>query len=537
MFICTGCTKGQHLPLLTQLSTLVVESGSVGRKREWEAWLQLHHHFGFWTPSPDPSVPSHSPPGSPPSWSKAGVWVERESRKHGFHCTWTPSLNPSIPSHSPPSSPPSWSKAGVWVERESEAWLPLHRNFGFACQHLLVHGPHRSTLASLPTLHPRGRKRESGSKERVGSMAPTAPSFRILNIVSIPLEAQCVPRWVDMAGKLPAPLNECCVHPVRGPTWWGNFPLHSVNVVSIPLEAQCVPRRVDMAGKLPAPLSECHVHPIRGPTWRGHLSLYPVSVVSIPLEAQCATQWIDMAGTILAVPSECRVHPVRVPVCALMGIWTTDSGSLTQPAVTATCSYFCDRWQIEVHRVARGPKSGQQAFRCSPPGSPLSRLKAGAWVESERPSWKSGQQAFESESENLAYAAPFFLFLLPAPLPLFIHKATWQPLTKHWQSVVFSCPASALAVVSPWHESFYILCIAWPQPGKLRPLFGFWGIKVATWQVATSVWALGDKSRNLSQPGKLRLLFGFWGIKVVTWALGDQGRNLASCDLCLGSGG
>ncbi|KAJ7931832.1 hypothetical protein B0H13DRAFT_1857486 [Mycena leptocephala] len=57
------------------------------------------------------------------------------------------------------------------------------------------------------------------------------------NIGSIPLEAQCVPRWVDMVGKLPPPLSDCHVHPVRGPTWWGNFPLHSVNVVSIPLEA------------------------------------------------------------------------------------------------------------------------------------------------------------------------------------------------------------------------------------------------------------------------------------------------------------
>ncbi|KAJ7906517.1 hypothetical protein B0H13DRAFT_1880493 [Mycena leptocephala] len=136
MSICTGCTKGQHPPIFTQLSTLMVESGSLGRKREWEAWLQLHRHFGFvpqhllvqysanhpfplstrlstlvvesgslgrkreweawlllhrhfgiWTPSLDPSIPSHSPPGSPPSWSKAGVLVESESGKHGSYCT------------------------------------------------------------------------------------------------------------------------------------------------------------------------------------------------------------------------------------------------------------------------------------------------------------------------------------------------------------------------------------------------------------------------------------------------------------------
>ncbi|KAJ7432715.1 hypothetical protein B0H11DRAFT_1940155 [Mycena galericulata] len=54
-------------------------------------------------------------------------------------------------------------------------------------------------------------------------------------------------------------------------------------------------------------------------------------------------------------------------------------------------------------------------------------------------------------------------------------------------------------------------------------------IKVATWQIATSVWVLGDKSCNLtscnfrlgsgrsrSQPGKLRPLFGFWEINVAT---------------------
>ncbi|KAJ7938051.1 hypothetical protein B0H13DRAFT_1851991 [Mycena leptocephala] len=50
-------------------------------------------------------------------------------------------------------------------------------------------GPHRPTLASFPTLHPAlhpcGRKRESGSKERVGSMAPTAPSFRISSLPTL----------------------------------------------------------------------------------------------------------------------------------------------------------------------------------------------------------------------------------------------------------------------------------------------------------------------------------------------------------------
>ncbi|KAJ6623853.1 hypothetical protein B0H10DRAFT_1943632 [Mycena sp. CBHHK59/15] len=162
----------------------------------------------------------------------------------------------------------------------------------------------------------------------------------------------------------------------------------------------------------------------------------------------------------------------------------------------------------------RRPKSGQQAFRCSPPGSPPSRLKAGAWVESERPSWKSGQQAFESESD---------LFR----------------------------PASALAVVSPGMKtstfsvslvaiSVWVLGDCKSQPAKVRLLFGFWGIKAATWQVAISVWVLGDCK---SQPAKVRLLFGFWGIKAATWqvatsvwVLGNQGCNLASCDFSLGSG-
>ncbi|KAJ7310786.1 hypothetical protein DFH08DRAFT_822890 [Mycena albidolilacea] len=138
----------------------------------------MRHHFGFWTPSPDLGILSHSPPGSPPLWSNAGVWVERESGKHGSNCTI---ISDFIPSHSPPGSPPLWSKVGVWVEREWEAWLQLHHHFLFNFS-----GPHCQTLASLPSLHPvlhpHGQKRESGSKERVGSMAPTAPSFRILEV-------------------------------------------------------------------------------------------------------------------------------------------------------------------------------------------------------------------------------------------------------------------------------------------------------------------------------------------------------------------
>ncbi|KAJ7849497.1 hypothetical protein B0H14DRAFT_2582434 [Mycena olivaceomarginata] len=61
----------------------------------------------------------------------------------------------------------------------------------------------------------------------------------------------------------------------------------------------------------------------------------------------------------------------------------------------------------------------------------------------------------------------------------------------------------------------------------LRLLFGFWGIEVAAWQVATSVWVLGDQGHNLAscdfclgsggsrlQAGKLRPWFGFWGIRL-----------------------
>ncbi|KAJ7430478.1 hypothetical protein B0H11DRAFT_1942950 [Mycena galericulata] len=70
----------------------------------------------------------------------------------------------------------------------------------------------------------------------------------------------------------------------------------------------------------------------------------------------------------------------------------------------------------------------------------------------------------------------------------------------------------------------------------LRLLFGFWGIEVAAWQLATSVWVLGDQGCNLascdfclgsggsrSQAGKLRPWFGFWGIRL---SCGLASRNL-----------
>ncbi|KAJ7937581.1 hypothetical protein B0H13DRAFT_1852551 [Mycena leptocephala] len=49
----SNCTMHHHFgfhpfPLSTRLSTLVVEIGSLGQKREWGAWLRLHNHFGFW---------------------------------------------------------------------------------------------------------------------------------------------------------------------------------------------------------------------------------------------------------------------------------------------------------------------------------------------------------------------------------------------------------------------------------------------------------------------------------------------------------
>ncbi|KAJ7730050.1 hypothetical protein B0H14DRAFT_2640308 [Mycena olivaceomarginata] len=63
----------------------------------------------------------------------------------------------------------------------------------------------------------------------------------------------------------------------------------------------------------------------------------------------------------------------------------------------------------------------------------------------------------------------------------------------------------------------------------LRLLSEFWGIEVAAWQVATSVWVLGIKVAIQHVPGKLQPLFGFWGIKVASWqvatlvwVLGDQ---------------
>ncbi|KAJ7478784.1 hypothetical protein B0H11DRAFT_1916473 [Mycena galericulata] len=350
---------------------------------------------------------SHFSPSSPPSWSKAGVWFERESGKHGSNCTFISDFEPHRPTLASlptlhPALHPRGRKRECGSKERVGSMAPTAPPFRICVNtssctslptlHPALHPRGRKPesgskervgsmaptapsfrISSLPTLHPalhpRGRKRESGSRERVGSMASTALSFRIcmstpprahpfplstqlstlvvesgslgrkreweawlqlhhhfgfwtphaVNIVSIPLEAQCVPRWVDMAGKLPAPLSECRVHPVRGPrpsvclkgsTWRGNFPLHSVNVVSIPLEAQCVPRWVDMAGKLPAPLSECRVHPIRGPTWRGNFPLHSLNVVSIPLEAQCVPRWVDMAGTFLTVP----MNAVSIPL-------------------------------------------------------------------------------------------------------------------------------------------------------------------------------------------------------------------------------
>ncbi|KAJ7775888.1 hypothetical protein B0H14DRAFT_3164485 [Mycena olivaceomarginata] len=65
----------------------------------------LPSHVSF---SP-PSVRT-SPPCSPPSWLKAGVWVERESERDSRRAfTWRPCC-----------SPRSWLKVGVWVESGSE---------------------------------------------------------------------------------------------------------------------------------------------------------------------------------------------------------------------------------------------------------------------------------------------------------------------------------------------------------------------------------------------------------------------------------
>jgi hypothetical protein len=59
--------------------------------------------------------------------------------------------------------------------------------------------------------------------------------------------------------------------------------------------------------------------------------------------------------------------------------------------------------------------------------------------------------------------------------------------------------------------------------GEKRQRSGLWGIKVTTWQVVTSGWVLGDESRNLAS-------CDFWRIRVVAacqvvtsvWVLGDQ---------------
>ena len=111
-----------------------------------------------------------------------------------------------------------------------------------------------------------------------------------------------------------------------------------------------------------------------------------------------------------------------------------------------------------------------------------------------------------------------------------IRVATWQVETSVWVLGDQGCcnlPSCDLCLGSGGSMLL--------QPAKLRLLFGFWGIKVTTWPVATSVWVLGNKSRlNLTsgdlclgsggsrslQPAKLRLLFGFWGIRLscMAWA-------------------
>ncbi|KAJ7791916.1 hypothetical protein B0H14DRAFT_3160653 [Mycena olivaceomarginata] len=78
-------------------------------------------------------------------------------------------------------------------------------------------------------------------------------------------------------------------------------------------------------------------------------------------------------------------------------------------------------------------------------------------------------------------------------------------------------------------------------PGKLRPLFGFWGLEVVAWQAATSVWASGGIGVVAWQA--VNLFLGSGGLRLWTeaassvWASGGIGRGLASCDFCLGSGG
>ncbi|KAJ7824398.1 hypothetical protein B0H14DRAFT_2597288 [Mycena olivaceomarginata] len=61
------------------------------------------------------------------------------------------------------------------------------------------------------------------------------------------------------------------------------------------------------------------------------------------------------------------------------------------------------------------------------------------------------------------------------------------------------------------------------QSGKLRLLFRFWGIKVASWQVAALVWVLGDQIELW--PGQSQSLSG----QSTTLAPDGRQDNLASC--------
>ncbi|KAJ7934976.1 hypothetical protein B0H13DRAFT_2305127 [Mycena leptocephala] len=47
----------------------------------------------------------------------------------------------------------------------------------------------------------------------------TLPLYPV-SVVSIPLEAQCAPQWVDVAGTILAVPSECRVHPVKVPVGW-----------------------------------------------------------------------------------------------------------------------------------------------------------------------------------------------------------------------------------------------------------------------------------------------------------------------------
>ncbi|KAJ7913840.1 hypothetical protein B0H13DRAFT_2325970 [Mycena leptocephala] len=51
-----------------------------------------------------------------------------------------------------------------------------------------------------------------------------------------------------------------------------------------------------------------------------------------------------------------------------------------------------------------------------------------------------------------------------------------------------------------------------PRLASFDLCLGSVGIEVVAWQASTSVWVLGA---SRSSPGKLRPLFGFWGIEVV----------------------